>query len=99
MLCGAVVGLVSYLLVHSLQFQHSVMDKGQPPSNSAPALVALWRVQSIFLLAVKLPWVAVVFLFFAWLTVRQRNKEDGWAAAFAAAFFFVSILRQLIQKP
>jgi hypothetical protein len=74
------------------------MDRGQPPANSALAFVVLWRAQSIFLLAVKLPWVAVIFLYFAWLAVQERNKENGWRAAFFAAFLFVSILRQLIQK-
>lgn len=98
MLCGVTLGLASYLLAHSLQFQHSVMDKGQPPSDSAPAFLLLWHVQNIMLLAAKLPWVAVIFLYCAWQAVRLRNNENGGWAAFFAAFTFVSILRQLMQK-
>ena len=98
MLCGVTLGIVSYLFSHSMNFHHSMMDKGQAPSSNAPAFVVLWHIQNVFLLAVRLPWVLAIFLYFAWQAVQLRNKEGGWMTAFFAAFLFVSILRQLIQK-
>lgn len=98
MLCGVTLGLARYFLVHSTQFDHSMMDKGQAPSSSAPVYVVLWHIRNVFLMAVRLPWVVAIFFYFAWQAVRLRNKEGGWMAAFFGAFLFVSILRQLIQK-
>jgi hypothetical protein len=95
---GVTLGLASYFLVRALQFQHSVMDKGKPPSNGAPAFQILWHVQNAFVSAVKLPWVLLIFFYFIWLAVQERNKKNGWVAALAVGLFFVSILRQLIQR-
>ncbi|HLZ13218.1 MAG TPA: hypothetical protein VKP58_11585 [Candidatus Acidoferrum sp.] len=95
---GTTLEVASYILVHSFQFNPSVMGRGQRPASSALAFIVLWRIRNVFILAFKLPWVAVIFLCFAWLAIQGRNKENGWRYAFFAAFIFVSILRQLIQR-
>jgi hypothetical protein len=73
-----------------LLLPHSALDRGQPPARGLP--LALWPLRLYALLA-SWPWILVVFLVFAAMSVLKRNKADGWTYALVAGMALVGIVR------
>ena len=76
-----------------LLLPHSALDGGQPPAHGLP--LALWMFRLYAVLA-SWPWIFVVFLVFAGLSVLKRNKADGWTYALVAGIALIGIVRLLV---
>jgi hypothetical protein len=90
---AAVVSLVNFMLSLWMQPAHSALDRGQPPSHGLPLTV--WTLRFYTVLN-SWPWILVVFLVFAGLSVLKRNKAGGWTYALLAGFALVGIVRLLV---
>jgi hypothetical protein len=64
-----------------MQLPHPALDRGQLPAHGLP--LTLWILRLYALLA-SWPWILVVFLAFAGLSVLKRDKADGWLYALVA---------------
>ena len=73
-----------------MQLAHPALDRGQLPAHGLP--LAQWLLRLYALLA-SWPWILVVFLVFAALSVLKRNKADGWLYALVAGIALVGIVR------
>ena len=98
MLGGTLFAIVLRFVVPFTQLHRSVMDRGQPPSGGAPAFLLLWRIENVFLLAGSWPWSGLVLLYFGWMVIRLRNRDDGWVLSFLVGCILVTTLSQLMQK-
>ena len=100
MLGGTLFAKVALSLIHILQLylHHSVMDKGQPPSASSPALLLFWRAGDALLLAATWPGVVLVFLYLVWRTIQLRHQKEGGMAAFFAGLMLVFVVQKLVQS-
>jgi hypothetical protein len=90
---ATVVSLVSFMLSLWMQPARSALDRGQPPSHGLPLTV--WMVRFYTVLN-SWPWILVVFLVFAGLSVLKRNKADGWTYALVAGIALIGIVRLLV---
>jgi hypothetical protein len=84
---------VSFMLSLWMQPPRSALDRGQPPSHGLPLTV--WMIR-FFTLVNSWPWIFVVFLVFAGLSVLKRKKADGWTYALMAGIALIGIVRLLV---
>jgi hypothetical protein len=89
---ATVFSLVSYELSLWMQPARSALDRGQPPSHGLPVTVWMFR---FFTVLNSWPWIFVVFLVFAGLSVLKRKKANGWTYALGAGIAAVGIVRLL----
>jgi uncharacterized BrkB/YihY/UPF0761 family membrane protein len=81
---ATVVSFLSYMFSSWMQPARSALDRGQPPSHGLPWMLNSW------------PWIFVVFLVFAGLSVLKRNKANGWTYALVAGTALFGILLILV---
>jgi len=73
-----------------LLLAQSALDRGRPPVHGLP--LALWLLRFYTMLN-SWPWILVVFLVFAGLSILKRNKADGWLYALVAGIALAGIVR------
>jgi hypothetical protein len=88
--------LASYVLSQWLQPARSALDRGQLPSHGLPLTAWILRFYSVLN---SWPWIFVVFLVFAGLSVLKRNKANGWTYALVAGIAMVGIVRLIEHLP
>ena len=89
---GAAFTVAEYALGQWMQPARSVLDRGEPPSHALPLN---WTLRFYAVLN-SWPWMFVVFLVFAGMSLLKRNKADGWTYSFVAGVALIGILRLLV---
>jgi|SRR5215472_2757596 len=95
---GVLVTLVTYLLRDIMRTGLSVMDKEEIPSRGSWLIQLLSVVPRLFMKINSWPWIALVFVIFAALTIQRRREEKGWVFALTAGVAFMETQHQAILR-